>query len=35
MINLTKRIGYKFSTLIIPDSGKLSKDVSILYSAAK
>lgn len=35
MLNLSKKITKKFSTLIIPDSGKLSKDVSILYNAAK
>ena len=35
MINFTKKISRKFSTLIVPDCNRLSKDVSILYKAAK
>ena len=34
MIKFTKRISRCFSTLIVPDAGKLSKEVSIMYKAA-
>ena len=34
MLKFAKRITRNFSTLIIPDANKLSKDVSILCKAA-
>lgn len=35
MIKFSKRICKKFSTLIVPDAGRLTKEVSILYKAAQ